>query len=289
VNVYVKAFTNSPVLVCVDLARSQEEVIDPKYLWIGPDGKKLKGQTYRNPTETGKLKVKRFKESMSGAYTCTRSYKSTDPTTQEEREVFEAYRFRVYAYGEADRAYQIFVRFTTKECELAAHDRFFEELKKIVNNFISDLMCHITESSYRCLSVQTPTQRLQPRLFVTFQVNPFAPGWEEVCHQVPYTCEDATNTRVEEARNRIEEFFSEQTYALKHEFQTVPTTHYVDDSFSALQIESCRPGFGKNNVTHQSCAGCCVVCEPGTYSPNNDVTCQIRSRPRVRTYRARSC
>lgn len=29
-------------------------------------------------------------------------------------------------------------------------------------------------------------------------VNPFAPGWEEVCHQVPYDCEDATNMRVQE-------------------------------------------------------------------------------------------
>ncbi|GAB0199055.1 zona pellucida-binding protein 2 [Grus japonensis] len=184
VNVYVKVFTNSPFLVCMDLARSQEEVIDPKYLWIGPDGKNLEGRMYVNLTETGKLMVMGFKEFMSGAYTCTLSHKIIETTTQEEREMFEAYKFMVY-------------------------------------------------------------------------VNPFAPGWEEVCHQVPYDCEDATNMKVQEARDRIGEFFNKQTYALKHEFETVPVIHYVDNSFSVTHIDSCRPGFGKNDITHKNCASCC--------------------------------
>jgi len=49
-----------------------------------------------NLTETGKLVVMGFKESMSGAYTCTLSYKILETTTQEEREKFEAYKFMVY-------------------------------------------------------------------------------------------------------------------------------------------------------------------------------------------------
>ncbi|NWI27236.1 ZPBP2 protein, partial [Sula dactylatra] len=289
VNVYVKVFTNSPFLVCMDLAHSQEEVIDPKYLWIGPDGKNLEGQMYANLRETGKLMVMGFKESMSGAYTCTLSHKIIETTTQEEREMFEVYKFMVYAYREADHAYQVFVRFATKECNLAANGQFFEELKKILNNIISDLTCHIIEPACKCHSVKTPKQVLLHELFVSFQVNPFAPGWEEVCHQVPYDCEDVTNIRVQEARDRIGEFYSKQTYALKHEFQTVPTIHYVDNSFSVTHIDSCRPGFGKNDITHKSCASCCVVCDPGSYSPNNDVTCQICARPRVKKYGARSC
>ncbi|XP_072742239.1 zona pellucida-binding protein 2 isoform X1 [Ciconia boyciana] len=289
VNVYVKVFTNSPFLVCMDLARSQEEVIDPKYLWVGPDGKNLEGRMYVNLTETGKLMVMGFKESMSGAYTCTLAHKIIETTTQEEREMFEAYKFMVYAYREADHAYQVFVRFTTKECELAANSQFFEELKKILNNIISDLTCHIIESSYKCHSVKIPKQGLLHELFVSFQVNPFAPGWEEVCHQVPYDCEDETNMRVQEARDRIGEFFNKQMYALKHESQTVPAIRYVDNSFSVTHIDSCRPGFGKNDITHKNCASCCVVCDPGTYSPNNEVTCQICTRPRVKTYGARSC
>lgn len=43
-NVYVKTFTNSPTLVCMDLPLSQDEVIDPKYSWTGPDGRKLEGE-----------------------------------------------------------------------------------------------------------------------------------------------------------------------------------------------------------------------------------------------------
>ncbi|NXI66656.1 ZPBP2 protein, partial [Anseranas semipalmata] len=289
VNVYVKIFTNSPFLVCMDLALSQEEVIDPKYLWIGPDGKNLEGQIYVNLTETGKLMLMGFKESMSGVYTCTLFHKFIETTTQEEVDVFETYKFMIYAYREADHAYQISVRFTTKECELAANARFFEELKKILNNIIADLTCHIIESSYRCHYIRKPNQGLLYELFVTFQVNPFAPGWEEVCHQVPYDCEDATNMRVQEARDRIEEFFSKQTYALKHEFRTVPTIHYMDNSFSVTHIDSCRPGFGKNDIIHQSCASCCVVCDPGTYSPDNDVTCQICTRSQIRKYGARFC
>ena len=75
------------------------------------------------------------------------------------------------AYREADHAYQVFVRFTTKECELAANGRFFEELKKILNNIISDLTCHIVESSYKCRHVGIPKQGLLHELFVRFQGN----------------------------------------------------------------------------------------------------------------------
>uniref|UniRef100_A0A8B9TVS3 Zona pellucida binding protein 2 n=1 Tax=Anas platyrhynchos TaxID=8839 RepID=A0A8B9TVS3_ANAPL len=173
VNVYVKVFTDSPLLVCMDLSLSQEEIIDPKYLWIGPDGKNLEGQTYANLTETGKLMLMGFKESMSGAYTCTLSHRIIETMTQEEVDVFETYKFMLYAYREADHAYQISVRFTTKGCELAANAQFFEELKKILDNLISDLTCHIIESSYKCHSIKIPNQGLLHELFVTFQGNIF--------------------------------------------------------------------------------------------------------------------
>ncbi|NXP08532.1 ZPBP2 protein, partial [Thinocorus orbignyianus] len=289
VTIYVKVFTNSPFLACMDFARSHKELIDPKYSWIGPDGKSLKGQKYVNLTETGKLMVMGFKESMSGAYTCTLSHKIIDTTTQEEREILEAYHFMLYAYREADHAYRVFARFTTRECELAANSLFFEELKKILNNIISDLTCRIVESSCKCHSVRLPDQGLLHELFVSFQVSPFAPGWKEVCHQAPHNCEDVTNMRVQEARDRIGEFFHKQTYALKRQFRIVPTIHYVDSSFSVIHVDSCQPGFGKNYITHTSCASCCVVCSPGTYSPNNQVTCQTCPKPQVKTYGATSC
>ncbi|NWQ84661.1 ZPBP2 protein, partial [Columbina picui] len=278
VDVYVKMFANSPFLVCMDWARSREELIDPNYFWIGPDGKKLEGRFYVNLTETGKLMVMGFKEFMSGAYTCTLSHKIIETTTQEEREVFEEYKFMVYAYREADHAYQVFVRFTTKECNLAANRQFFEELRKILNNIIADLMCHVVESSYKCHSVKTPKQGLLYELFVSFQGNTFQCLIRSLIFM--------NNPR---AKDRIGAFFQKQTYALRHNFHAVPIIHYVDNSFSVTHIDSCRPGFGKNNITHKNCASCCVVCEPGTYSPNNEVTCQICSRPQVQIYGATAC
>ncbi|NXD85584.1 ZPBP2 protein, partial [Halcyon senegalensis] len=273
VNVYVKVFTNSPFLVCTDLAHSQEEIIDPEYSWIGPDGKKLEGQKHVKLTETGRLMVMGFKESMSGAYTCTLSHSVLETVAQGGREMVETYKFMVYAYREADHEHRVLARFTTEERKLAANSHFFEE---ILNNIISALTCHIVESSYKCHSIQTPNQGLLHELFVSFQVNPFAPGWEEVCHQVPRDCEDVTNRRAQEARALIGQFFSEQTY-------------YIENSFSVAHVEGCRPGFGKNDIKHESCTTCCVVCEPGTYSPDNSLSCQICTRPRVKEYGARSC
>uniref|UniRef100_A0A8C6ZJ09 Zona pellucida binding protein 2 n=1 Tax=Nothoprocta perdicaria TaxID=30464 RepID=A0A8C6ZJ09_NOTPE len=253
VSVYVKVFTNSPFLVCMDLGLSQEEIIDPTYLWIGPDGKNLQA--------TGKLMVKRFKESMSGAYTCTLSHKIIETDAQDETEVSEA---------EPDYTYKISVRFTTKECKLVANNKFFEELKRILDNILSDLACHVIEPSYKCHSVKIPKQSLLHELFITFQGN------RHNCF--PFL-----------ARDRIEEFFNKQTYALKHDFQALPTIHYVDHSFEVTRIDSCRPGFGKNDITHNDCASCCVVCDPGTYSPNNEVTCRTCVRTQIKQYGAKSC
>ncbi|NXC49872.1 ZPBP2 protein, partial [Penelope pileata] len=293
-NVYVKIFQNSPFLICMDFGLAQEVVIDPVYSWTGPDGTSLEGQTYANLNETGKLMLTGFKEFMSGAYTCTLSHKIIETTTQEEADASETYIFMVYgcflqAYREADHAYQISVRFTAKECELAANAQFIEELRKILDSIIWDLTCRIAELSYRCHSIRIPNHGLPSELFVTFQVDPFAPGWEELCRQVPYDCEEATNRRVQQARDLMAEFFRKQTYALQHVFQAVPTIHYVDSSFSATPVDSCQPGFGKSSALHEDCAGCCVVCSPGTFSPNNDVSCQPCTRAKITEYGAKSC
>ncbi|XP_066192660.1 zona pellucida-binding protein 2 [Sylvia atricapilla] len=289
VNVYVKVFTNSPFLVCMDLALSQERIIDPNYLWIGPDGRDLQGQGYVNLTETGKLMVMGFRVSMSGAYLCTLSHKVIETSTQEETEIVEAYKFMVYAYREADHAYQVSVRFTTTRCRLKNNGLFVEKLNKILNSTISHLTCHITDSSYKCYSIRTPKNGLQYELFVNFLVNPLGPGWEEVCHRIPYDCEDVTNRRVRQAAERIGKFFHQLRDVLKNEFHAVPTIQYVENSFSMTPIDSCRPGFGKNHHTHQNCASCCVVCGPGTYSPNNEVMCRTCPSPGARIYGAKSC
>ncbi|KAM3821063.1 zona pellucida-binding protein 2 [Vipera latastei] len=289
VNVYVKVHRNSPYLVCMDLSLSQSEVIDPSYLWIGPNGQNLRRKQYANLTETGKLMLLGFKEQMSGSYMCTLSYRVFRNDMQAEEERFKTYKFMVYAYREPDYTYRISVHFTTKECNLAANRQFFEELQKILNNLLDYLKCHIVESSYRCFSVKRPKHGLVDELFIVFQVNPYAPGWEVSCRQITTDCEDITNSHVHKARELIEKFFHEQWYILKHEFVNIPAIHYIDHSFQVTRLDSCRPGFGKNDFIHNDCANCCVACDPGSYSPNNDITCQPCTSIRIKHYGAKSC
>ncbi|XP_075846942.1 zona pellucida-binding protein 2 isoform X3 [Microtus pennsylvanicus] len=245
------------------------------------------GNRQINITNTGKLVVKDFIESLSGLYTCTLSYKTIKAETQEETTIKKRYDFMIFAYREPDYSYHMAVRFTTKSCVGRYNDLLFRVLKKILDNLISDLLCHVIEPSYKCHSVKIPEGDFVHELFIAFQVNPFAPGWKSVCNNSS-DCEDATNRNILKARDRIEEFFRSQAYILHHHVnKSIPAMHFVDHSFQVVRIDNCRPGFGKNEGLHTNCASCCVVCSPGTFSPDADVTCQICVS--VHTYGAKSC
>ncbi|XP_041499990.1 zona pellucida-binding protein 2 isoform X2 [Microtus oregoni] len=285
--IYVKLHHKSPVLICMDINRANKEIVDPAYLWIGPNENKLQGNRQINITNTGKLVVKDFIESLSGLYTCTLSYKTIKAETQEETTIKKRYDFMIFAYREPDYSYHMAVRFTTKSCVGRYNDLLFRVLKKILDNLISDLLCHVIEPSYKCHSVKIPEGDFVYELFIAFQVNPFAPGWKSVCNNSS-DCEDATNRNILKARDRIEEFFRSQAYILHHHVnKSIPAMHFVDHSFQVVRIDNCRPGFGKNEGLHTNCASCCVVCSPGTFSPDADVTCQICVS--VHTYGAKSC
>ncbi|CAH6776042.1 zona pellucida-binding protein 2 isoform X1 [Phodopus roborovskii] len=287
VKIYVKLHQNSPVLICMDINRASKETVDPTYSWIGPNENTLTGNSRINITNTGKLVVKDFMESLSGLYTCTLSYKTIKAETQEETTIKKKYNFMIFAYREPDYSYHMAVRFTTKSCVGRYNDVLFRMLKKILDNLISDLLCHVIEPSYKCHSVKIPERDFVYELFIAFQVNPFAPGWKSVCINSS-DCEDATNHNILQARDRIEEFFGRQAYILNHHFnKTIPAMHFVDHSFQVVRIDNCRPGFGKNEGLHSNCASCCVVCSPGTFSPDVDVTCQICVS--VHVYGAKSC
>ncbi|XP_048222196.1 zona pellucida-binding protein 2 isoform X4 [Perognathus longimembris pacificus] len=142
--------------------------------------------------------------------------------------------------------------------------------------------------SYKSIKAETQEETIVKKRydFMVF-VNPFAPGWKNACN-VSVDCEDITNHNVLQARDRIEEFFRSQAYVLYHQFnRSIPAMHFVDHSFQVARMDSCRPGFGKNEGLHSNCASCCVVCSPGTFSPDVDVTCQICIS--VHTYGAKSC
>ncbi|KAJ6660620.1 hypothetical protein lerEdw1_017617 [Lerista edwardsae] len=289
VDVYVKVHKNSPPLLCMDLALSQSEVIDPHFIWIGPDGHTLKGKNYVNLTAAGQLTLLNFRENMSGSYTCTISYRAIRADMQADLQIFTTYKFMLYAYRDPAHTYRICVHFTTKGCGLASNEDFFNELMKALNNMVSHLACHIVESSYKCYSVKRPHQSLNDELFIIFQVNPFGPGWNTKCFMLNDDCEDVNNNRIQKARWIIGEFFDKQQDTLSQDFENIPAIHYVDHSFQATRLDSCHPGFGKNKLIHNDCANCCVACEPGTYSSSKDVICQPCTNIRIKQYGATSC
>ncbi|XP_029428619.1 zona pellucida-binding protein 2 isoform X2 [Rhinatrema bivittatum] len=289
VDVYVKVYQNSPYLACMDEALAQGEVIDPLFLWIGPDGRNLKGQSFVNLTETGKLMLKAFQKSMSGSYSCTLSYKRIKKDPQEERDTFKTYKFMLFAYRDPDYTFQINARFSTKECNTVVNEQYFEELKKVLEDLIYSLTCQLTDAFFKCHVIKAPKHGLQNELFITFKVNPFAPGWESMCRNITYDCEDETNSRILQARDRIEEFFLKQTYVIQKEYNIMPAIRYVEKSLEILRLDSCRPGFGKNQFVHADCPGCCVVCGHGTYNSNNDMHCRACSSIRINYYGATAC
>lgn len=61
------------------------------------------------------------------------------------------------------------VRFTTKSCVGRYNDLLFRVLKKILDNLISDLSCHVVKPSYKCHYVKTPDRDLIHELFIAFQ------------------------------------------------------------------------------------------------------------------------
>ncbi|ERE68320.1 zona pellucida-binding protein 2 isoform X7 [Cricetulus griseus] len=195
VKIYVKLHQDSPILFCMDVNRASKETVDPTYLWIGPNENTLTENGQINLTKEGALIVKDFMESLSGLYTCTLSYKTIKAETQEETTIKKRYDFLIFAYREPDYSYHMAVRFTTKSCVGRYNDLLFRVLKKILDNLISDLLCHVIEPSYKCHSVKIPESDFVNELFIAFQVNPFAPGWKSVCND-SIDCEDATNRNI---------------------------------------------------------------------------------------------
>ncbi|XP_075701798.1 zona pellucida-binding protein 2 isoform X4 [Rhinoderma darwinii] len=169
VNVYVKMLKESPFLACMDLGIANEVTVDPFFLWVGPDGRNLKGHSNVNLTETGKLMLKAFEKSMSGSYSCTLSYKRIKNDVTQEREKYKSYEFAVFAYLHPDYMYQINVRYMAKPCSELANGRFVLTLLRIIREVISDLNCHLKNTYHKCHVIKAPKHSLQNELFIAFK------------------------------------------------------------------------------------------------------------------------
>ncbi|XP_044154986.1 zona pellucida-binding protein 2 isoform X2 [Bufo gargarizans] len=89
-------------------------------------------------------------------------------------------------------------------------------------------------------------------------VYPFSVGWDKDCSRNSHVCQKETSTRLEKAKTLIVEFFRMQSRVLEEEFLNIPEINYIEHSLDIIRVDSCRPGFGKNQVTHHDCPGCCV-------------------------------
>ncbi|GCB67434.1 hypothetical protein scyTo_0012142, partial [Scyliorhinus torazame] len=192
-------------------------------------------------------------------------------------------------FREPDYSFKFSTRYHTHECHDPSNNRFFRKFKSVEKELIADLTCRITDVEMKCHVVKLPHKGLITELFITFKVDPFGYGWEEVCSKFIQDCEDETNRRVEKARNRIEAFFKKQSVALEEMKDNTPTFYYIANSLNTVRLDHCRPGFGKNKLSHLDCSECCVVCDHGMYSPNNDVFCKPCTSVKINYYGATAC
>ncbi|XP_071967582.1 zona pellucida-binding protein 2 isoform X2 [Engystomops pustulosus] len=289
VTVYVKMLKDSPFLACMDLDIAYKKIIDPTFFWVGPDGRDLRGHSNVNLTETGKLMLKAFNISMSGSYSCNLIYKSIENDVTQEKKMNKYYEFAVLAYLEPDYMYQINARFTALPCSDLANARFALTLLSMIGEVITGLNCHLKNKYHKCHVTKAPKHSLQHELFVAFKVSPFSRGWDKECSISSYYCQKETNIRMEKAKTFIVEFFRMQSLVLKEEFVNIPEINYIEHSLDIIRVDICRPGFGKNEVTHRDCPGCCVVCDPGTYSSDSSTRCEVCKDIEITSYGATDC
>ncbi|XP_031750459.1 LOW QUALITY PROTEIN: zona pellucida-binding protein 2 [Xenopus tropicalis] len=183
-NLYVELFKNSPFLACTDLETANEELIDPVFVWLGPNDR-LRGHISANLTETGKLMMKAFRKSMSGSHNCMVRYLSI----------------------------------------------------KNGNTVKSFSFTFGTGSS------STP----------------------KIYRQV---------------RDQIVDFFLHFSQVQRKQFLGI---NYVEHSLDIRRLDSCRPGFGRNQEKQNDC---CVICQPGTFSQNNRLYCEICEDIQIDNYGA---
>lgn len=109
VKIYVELHHNSPFPVCMDIKCAKNKQTNkqwtPTYLWIVPNENPLTRTYWINITQTGKLMVKDFLETLSGLHTCPLSYKTVISQTQEKNMVKQRYDFVMFAYQEPDHSW----------------------------------------------------------------------------------------------------------------------------------------------------------------------------------------
>ncbi|NP_001091332.1 zona pellucida binding protein 2 L homeolog precursor [Xenopus laevis] len=287
VSVFVELFKNSPFLACMDIETANDELIDPMFVWLGPNERLIKGHISVNLTETGKLMMKSFRKSMSGSYNCMVRYlniKNGNKVT-----VVKSFSFTLLAYHEPDYTYQFNVRYSTESCGFQINDRAVEWLIGVMEEIVKNFTCKVVDSYHKCHTLIPPHQSLQRQLFISFTVLPLGPKRDEDCPGASVNCIEESNSRVQQARDNIVDFFLHYSQVQKKHSVTFPRINYVEHSLDIRRLDSCRPGFGNNLNKENDCSGCCVICEPRTFSEKDHLYCEICENIRIDYYGANYC
>uniref|UniRef100_A0A6I8SR34 Uncharacterized protein n=1 Tax=Xenopus tropicalis TaxID=8364 RepID=A0A6I8SR34_XENTR len=217
-NLYVELFKNSPFLACTDLETANEELIDPVFVWLGPNDR-LRGHISANLTETGKLMMKNGNTVKSFSFTFGTGSSSTPKIYRQVSKI------------------NIPVEWNCGEISRRQQRRF------VVAQLIS------------------PAVSLWVAMLMFLLVSPPPPPPSQV-------------------RDQIVDFFLHFSQVQRKQFLGI---NYVEHSLDIRRLDSCRPGFGRNQEKQNDC---CVICQPGTFSQNNRLYCEICEDIQIDNYGA---
>ncbi|CAM9259507.1 unnamed protein product, partial [Bubo scandiacus] len=69
------------------------------------------------------------------------------------------------------------------------------------------------------------------------------------------------------------DFFKQQVELSRESSEPLPQRYYIEGTLQMVRVDHCFPGYGMNAQVHPDCPECCVVCNPGSYNPSNEIHC----------------
>ncbi|XP_068787401.1 zona pellucida-binding protein 1-like isoform X3 [Struthio camelus] len=249
--VYVSINSKGFILKCLTEKLLKERINDPEYQWVGPMGLITK-ESQRLVLTEDCLEIYNIHASDSGSYTCKVTYVHND------KHMVTEVHFMIYVYHKPGKSLHLASEFKTGSCETSAVVSFEKKLLEDLKKLIHDLQCGIQQWNVQCHAATDTTAMLTRKLTFHF-VDP--------CESSD--CENSSNC-IKKAYTRIQQFLR----VLRSHYHS-QQMHYIPGSLTGLNIDHCKPGFGKNITSSSICTGCCITCPPGRFSADYNTVCTL--------------
>ncbi|XP_060703140.1 zona pellucida-binding protein 1-like [Hemiscyllium ocellatum] len=269
VKVYIKLRSKSPRILCATSQLMNMELMDPTFTWKGPKGIDLSNKPNVKITLTGTLIINNFSKELSGVYICTILF--YNPSTKALQSL--SLKYFLYAYLDPNYTYEFQIQYHAADCHNSYNSLFLKRLHTALNQLVSDLAYTISIHKSECHMLKVPLAGIQYELFLTLKVHLDVEVLDIICERNLEECDH--NLRLEKVRHRIEAFFGKQADTYREISGLLPSVYYIDGTLQVIQVDRCKPGYGKDHKKHPQCGECCVVCSPGTYSSGHQVTCSL--------------